>query len=202
MIVMERNGASAIISCDRPMFDLAVLSRRSVGYAADADPLTAASNRLALILASNQPFYPLYVQWVTGEINTSLGLTFLSTPFFLASPWISKRFPGVGRMWFPAVGAINTFFCGFIFGDGSGIECFLLPCIVIASLSCRATERGAFIIYCVFLVSIFTILHGRYGLPLLQTQSAQAALRSLNGYSASALIAISLWILGRARFMR
>ena len=36
-------------------------------YAADDDPLTATSNRLALILASNQPFYPLYVRWVTGK---------------------------------------------------------------------------------------------------------------------------------------
>lgn len=202
MTVAERNGVSAIISCVRPMFDLTALRERVAGYAFNEEALTAASNRLALILASSQPFYPLYVRWVTGATSASLGLTFLSTPFFLASPWITKRFPGVGRLWFPAVGAINTFFCGFVFGDGSGVEWFLLPCIVIAALSCRASERSAFVGYSIVVLSAFILLHGRYGEPLFQTESAQTALRFLNIYSASILSVIAAWILGRARFTR
>lgn len=181
------------------MFDLASLWRLITDYAADKDSLTAASNRLALILASNQPFYPLYVRWVTGEANYALMLTFLSTPFFLASPWISKRFPGVGRLWFPAIGAINTFFCGFVFGNASGVEWFLLPCIVIALLSCRETERITLVIYGLILMTALTILHGRFGAPLFEGQVAQPALRSLNIYSALALSVIAFWILGRSR---
>ena len=165
------------------MFNLAALWKRVANYAVNDDPLTAASNRLSLIIASNQPFYPLYVRWVTGEASTSLGLTFLSTPFFLASPWIARRFAGVGRLWFPAIGAINTLFCGFIFGEASGVEWFLLPCIVIAVLSCRATEGKALFIYIALLSGAFAMFHGRYGESLFQTQSAQAAFRSLNVYS-------------------
>lgn len=181
------------------MFDLAALWRRVAAYADDDDPLTGASNRLALILASNQPFYPLYVRWVTGETNPALVLTFLSTPFFLASPWIAKRVPGTGRLWFPAIGALNTFFCGFVFGEGSGVEWFLLPCVVIAVLSCRSAERPAFVVYSVNLIIASAFFHGRYGEALFQAQSAQIALRSLNIYSALSLTGLALWTLWPCR---
>lgn len=182
------------------MFDREALWRRWAEYAANDDPLTEASNRLALILASNQPFYPLYVRWITGESSGSLALTFISTPFFLASPWIAKCFPGVGRLWFPVVGAINTFFCGFVFDVSSGVEWFLVPCVVIAFLSCRATERTAFIIYGVTLAGGFALLHERYGAPLFRDEVSQGALRSLNAYSAFVLSVIAAWMLGRPRF--
>jgi hypothetical protein len=183
------------------MPDLGSLWRRVSAYAADDDPLTAASNRLALILASNQPFYPLYVRWVTGEASPLLALTFLSTPFFLASPWIARRFPGVGRLWFPAVGAVNTFFCAAIFGAASGVEWFLAPCLVIAALSCRASERRALLAYVAIVLGAFILLHGRYGAPLFHAEPAQLdALRALNAYSAAILSVIAVWMLGRLRF--
>jgi len=183
------------------MAEPAALWRRVTNYAADGDPLTAASNRLALILASNQPFYPLYVFWATGAASPLLALTFLSTPFFLASPWIAKRFPGAGRLWFPAVGAINTFFCAFIFGAASGVEWFLAPCLVIAALSCRATERRALAIFVATLAGAFVLLHGRYGTPLFQAGPDQfAALRNLNAYSAAALSVIAVFTLATPRF--
>lgn len=182
------------------MFDLYALWRRIAGYVFDTDALTATSNKIALILASNQPFFLIYVYWATGETNASLGLTFLSTPLFLATPWITKRFPGVGRLWFPAIGAINTFFCGFVFGEASGVEWFIMPCIVIAFLSCRATERVAFFIFCAIVACAFIALHGRYGIPIFQNQTAQASLRSLNIYSATILSLLALWTLGRARY--
>lgn len=184
------------------MADFGALRRRVAAYAADVDPLTAASNRLALILASNQPFYPLYVRWLTGESSALLALTFLSTPLFIASPWIAKRFPGVGRLWFPVIGAINTFFCGFVFGDASGVEWFLLPCIVIAVLSSRATERDQLVVYCLMLFGAFFASRGHYGEPLFEAEPAQAALRSLNRYSALALSVIAVWVMGPSRFGR
>jgi hypothetical protein len=183
------------------MAEPGALWRRMTSYAADGDPLTAASNRLALILTSNQPFFPFYVFWVTGETSPLLALTFLSTPFFLASPWIAKRFPGVGRLWFPAVGAINTFFCAAIFGVASGVELFLAPCLVIAALSCRATERRALSAYVAILVGTFILLHGRYGTPLFLADPDQlVALRNLNAYSAAILSVIAIWMLAGPRF--
>lgn len=182
------------------MFDWRSFWQGVMRYANNDDALTEASNRLALILASNQPFYPLYVHWITGVTSPYLGLTFLSTPFFLASPWVTKRFPGFGRLWFPTIGAMNTFFCGFVFGGGSGVEWFFLPCIVIAFLSCRNTERSAFVIYCAILIGAYVILHGDYGGPLFQSESAQTALWSLNAYSGSVLSVVALWVMGRSRF--
>lgn len=192
---MVRNGASATIACVQPVDNLHALRRHVKDYAASADPLTATSNRLALILASNQPFYPLYVRWVTGEAHALLALTLLSTPFFLASPWMARRFPDVGRLWFPAVGAINTFFCAFIFGEGSGVEWFLAPCLIIAVLSCRRTDMRALGAYVGALLCLFMLLHGGYGQPLYPMDATQQeALSSLNFYSASTLSVIAAWM--------
>ena len=182
------------------MADLATIWGRVTRYADADDPLTSASNRLALILASNQPFYPLYVRWVTGEMNALFALTFLSTPFFVASPFVARKYPGIGRLWFPAVGAINTFFCAFVFGEASGVHFFLAPCLVIAALSCRAAERFPLAAYVAALLAAFILLHGRYGAPLFTPETAQlAALRSLNVYCAAILSVIAVWLLLPAR---
>lgn len=173
--------------------------RRLAHYAASDDPLTGASNRLALVLASNQPFYPFYVWWLSGEYSWRLALTFISTPFFLATPWVVKRCPDVGRLYFPAVGAINTFFCVFIFGEASGVELFLAPCLVIAALSCRASERRALGAFFVALLGAHLLLHRRYGTPLLSMGPDQYdALLSLNSYSAATLTVIASWMLSSA----
>jgi hypothetical protein len=169
-------------------------------YAAAEDPLTGASNRLALIVASNQPFYPLYVWWVTGEATPLLALTFLSTPFFVATPAVSRRFPQLGRLWLPAIGALNTFFCAYVFGEASGVELFLAPCLIIAMLSCRASQRRALALYLAGVFGGFALLHGRYAAPLYRSGQAQyEALLTLNAYSAAILSIIAAWMLYRAR---
>jgi hypothetical protein len=173
--------------------------RRLADYAAADDPLTRASNRLALVLASNQPFYPFYVWRLSGESSWLLALTFISTPFFLAAPWVARRYPAVGRLYFPAAGAINTFFCAFIFGVASGVELFLAPCLVIAALSCRAQQRRALGVFLVALLGAFMLLHGRYGPPLFPAGlGGSDALLSLNAYSAAILTVIASWMFSAA----
>lgn len=55
--------------------------------------MVAACNLIALVVASNQPFYPLYVYWaVSGDVWPTF-FTFLSTPLFLAVPVVAKRYP-------------------------------------------------------------------------------------------------------------
>ena len=177
------------------MVDVTAIRRRLEAYAHDEDPLTRASNRLALILAANQPFYPLYVWWITGKMDAALALTFISTPFFLASPWVTKRLSAARRLYFPAVGALNTFFCASVFGAASGVELFLAPCLVIAALSCRATERRALAVFVVALLGAFILLHGRFGSPdFLSGREHYQALLSLNAYSAATLCAIAVWM--------
>ena len=59
-------------------------------YAAHPDPLVASANFIALLVASNQPFYPLYVYWLATTNIEPVWYTFLSTPFFLAVPALSR----------------------------------------------------------------------------------------------------------------
>lgn len=176
------------------MVDAKTIQRRLERYADDADPLTRVSNRLALILAANQPIYPFYVFWLTGALDPLLALTFVSTPFFVASPWVTKRFPAAGRLYFPVVGALNTFFCAYLFGSASGVELFLAPCLVIAALSCRAAERVALGIFVATLLAGFLFLHQRFATPIGDPAQFQTLL-PLNTYSAAVLTAMAAWML-------
>lgn len=192
---MARNGPLAISACALSMAE-GVLWRRIEEYAAADDPLTCASNRLALIVASNQPFYPLYVWWATGAFHSLLALTFLSTPFFIAAPWMARRFPENGRLWFPTVGAVNTLFCARIFGEASGVLLFLLPCLVIAALSCRQSQWRALVVYVLGLALSLFSLREAFGTPPYPATPAQvAALSTLNAYSSVTLSLIAAWIL-------
>ena len=89
-------------------------------YAANPDPRVASCNTIALLVASNQPFYPLYVYFsVSPHIAPTL-LTFLSTPFFLAIPAISRRSPVLGRALLPLTGLANVVVSAKAFGAASG----------------------------------------------------------------------------------
>ena len=111
-------------------------------YAAHDDPLTAAGNWIALVVAWNQPFYPLYLSAAVGvdKIAPSL-LTFLSTPFFLAVPAVARRHPLAARVLLPMTGIGNGILSTKVFGVGSGVEIFLLPCALIGAALFRPVER-------------------------------------------------------------
>jgi len=55
-------------------------------YAAHDDPRAALGNLVALLIVSNQPFYPLYVYWLVGSAAWVALVSFFSTPFFFAVP--------------------------------------------------------------------------------------------------------------------
>lgn len=173
---------------------------RLSGYGASPDPLTQRANTLALVLASNQPIYPLYVAYAVGELAPLLILTMLSTPFFLLSPWITRRFPVGGRLYFPVVGAVNTLFCGAVFGHASGVEAFLVPCLVIAALSCRPKDRPAFGITLLLLYA--TMILGRefaLGAIIPYNPEQLSALARLNAYSAASFSVLAAWSLTGAQ---
>src|SRR5690606_30140012 len=69
----------------RPViFFLKRLTAMVRAYAHHPDPRVAAANMTSLLVASNQPFYPLYLFWLVSADVTAAWFTFLSTPFFLA----------------------------------------------------------------------------------------------------------------------
>jgi hypothetical protein len=167
------------------------LLERSAAYARADDPLAAASNLIALVVVANQPFYPLYLRIFVGDDQGVSLLTFLSTPFFLATPAVAKHASLLGRAMLPVVGVLNTFFCAKIFGQASGVELFLCPCAMIAGMALRAEERKVMLLILGLAFGGFLVLHNRYGAPLhLFTDEEYARFVSMNAASVGALIGL------------
>lgn len=110
-------------------------------YAAHPDPATAATNLVALVVAGNGPFYPLYVLALIGWYLPGVWLTMLATPAFLLVPALSRRRAACGRMALPLIGIINTIWCAALLGAASGVGLFLLPCIALTVPLFRRNER-------------------------------------------------------------
>jgi hypothetical protein len=159
-------------------------------YVEHPDPATAASNLVALVIASNGPFYPLYVLALIGWENTGVWLTMLASPFFMLMPVISRRHPATGRVALPVIGIVNTVGCTFLFGSTSRVELFLLPCITLIALQFRGCERRR-------LLSLLGLAVGTQiwltefppaGLMILRVDQAEALAR-LNAISVATLSA-------------
>jgi len=140
------------------------LLRRLGNYAAHPDPLTAACNRIALLVTSNQPFYPLYLWWAVGGEWQVACWTFLSTPFFACVPVVAKRNPVAGRIMLPLTGIANGILSTKAFGEASGVEMFLIPCALIACLAFRREEWRVVAVPLGATIGA-GLLHGHYGVP-------------------------------------
>jgi hypothetical protein len=166
------------------------LWRSARGYIADRDPLAAAANLIAMVVACNQPFYPLYLYlFVSEDIGVSF-LTFLSTPFFLAVPAVARRHSVAGRALLPLTGMANTVLSTKAFGEDSGVEVFLMPCIVIAAMLFRSAERAVALALIGLGLFLYAGLRGRYGVPLhLYSSQEYSRFLGVNAFSAGALAA-------------
>ncbi len=158
-------------------------------YAAHEQPLVAAGNKVALVLAGNTPFYPLYVAALAGSDGLPwLLMTQLVFPFFLAVPAIARRKPLLGRLTLSLAGTTNTVFCTWLLGERAGGELFLIPCITLASLLFGAGERRLMLLLAVLPLGAFYFLHGHYGAPPhLYAEESYAALFSMNAISVGTL---------------
>lgn len=159
-------------------------------YAAHDDPLVATANTIALVVVSNQPFYPLYLYWLVGPDVAPSYWLFLSTPLFAAVPAISRLNTVAGRVLLPLAGIANTMLSAKAFGVASGVEMFLIPCVLIGFVVFRPSERiiGLAIAGLAFL--IFTMLHGNYGQPVhLYTPEEYESFVKLNATSVGTLTA-------------
>ena len=135
-------------------------------YFAHDDPLVATANLVALVVLWNQPFYPLYVYWSVGPEIAPTFYTLLSTPFFLAVPAVGRANGRAGRALLPLAGIGNTVLSARVFGVDSGVEIFLLPCVLLGFVLFRPSERTIAIAIAAVGLLAFTVLHGRYGAPV------------------------------------
>jgi hypothetical protein len=162
---------------------------RLSSYASNDEPLAAAGNKVALVLAGNTPFYPMYVVGLAGgEGMPALLMTLFAFPVFAAVPAISRRYPLLGRATLSLAGSVNTVFCTWLLGERSGTELFLIPCITLASLLFGAGERFWMLMLAALPLGVYILLHGHYGSPPhLYQDDAYAALFSMNAISVGTL---------------
>jgi hypothetical protein len=164
------------------------LSNAIANYARSDDPHVAATNFIALCVVGNQPFYPFYVWWAVGDDGWTSLLTFLSTPFFVAVPWVARCSSLAGRVMLPVVGIANTIWCAKAFGAPSAVALFLCPCAMIAGMALRAHERKFMLVVIGMAILAFVLIqHGLGG--ALHTFSTQEYERfvSLNAWSVAGL---------------
>jgi hypothetical protein len=160
-------------------------------YAANDDPRAALGNFVALLIVSNQPFYPLYVYWLVGNVAWVALVSFISTPFFFAVPALAKRNAVAGRVLLCVTGSFNTALCVWAFGSASGVGLFYLPCILLGVLLFPPDKRVA-MAFCTGLpVAAYWFLHNRLGAPLHVFGAEQySSLVTLHAVSVGSLIAV------------
>ncbi len=165
--------------------------RWAAAYAAHPDPRVASCNMIALVVASNQPFYPLYIYFaVSPDIAPAL-LTFLSTPFFLAIPAISRRSPILGRALLPLTGLANVVVSAKAFGAASGVAVFIVPCALIAAAFFRPSERIFALALLALALAVFLGIDRYSPVPIhVYSQTEYAAFVRLNAMSAGALVTL------------
>lgn len=157
-------------------------------YARHRDPRVAAGNAVALVVAANQPFYPLYIAALVGDAGPAL-VTFLSTPFFLAVPAVARRYPVAGRALLVLAGIANTMLAANAFGTASGVEAFLAPCVVLAGLLFRPNDRPVALALIAVALAAFLLRH-HYGTPWHAYSATEyAAFVQLNAIGAGSLLA-------------
>lgn len=164
------------------------IGARVASYAANEDPMAAACNLVALVVAFNQPFYPLYVFWmVSGHIAPTF-VTFLSTPFFLAVPAVARRSPKAGRALLVLTGLANTVLSASVFGAAAGAAIFLIPCALIAAIFFRPSERPIAFILIGMAILVYLGLGDAHGIPVrIYSPSEYRAFFGLNAVSAGML---------------
>jgi hypothetical protein len=170
---------------------LNALMERVRQYTDNPDPLAKVAGTVALVVASNQPFYPLYLHAIVGKLAWPAWLTLLTTPFFLAVPAVARRHTLAGRAMLPIIGVANTVFCVKLIGLATGVELFLLPCILLAAILFRTNERLTMVPVLLVPFAAYFLLDSRLGGPL-QTFDADsyASIIALHAVSVASLTAL------------
>ena len=167
-------------------------------YAAHDDPLVAAGNFVALVLASNQPTYPVYLWFIVGSDAWVALPDVLSGFFFLAIPAIARRYSLLGRALVPAFGVANILVVSWMLGEGAGVWLLLFPCGMLAALLFRWPERRWMLGLTALPLVAWLATRGRLGPPFVTFSAEQmASLTTMNAVSAFALLVFFGWVFAK-----
>ena len=164
------------------------LWRRLQRYSDYPDPAAAAANTVAVVVALNGPFYPVYVVLMIGVAGAASVVTMIASPIFFAVPWIARRSSAAGRAALALVGILNTIWCVKLFGPASEVQLFCVPCIMLAALLYRGWERIVALPLIGLAILALAAPDSLYGVPLIAFSPEQArALTRLHMISAATL---------------
>jgi hypothetical protein len=170
-------------------------------HAAHREGLTAASNKIAVILAGNTPFYPLYLYFILGRAGLPwLLFSGVSLPFFIATLALARRRGIVGRVWLCGVATLNSVYVTWLLGEASGTALFLLPCTVLALLSFRRRELVPLVMLSALPGVMFLLLHGHFPAPPALYSFAQYhSLQVLNEISVVSISVVLVYVFWKTR---
>jgi hypothetical protein len=169
-------------------------------YQAHPDSLVGLGNFLAVMVGTNQPFYPIYAYVVAGGDAWPAWSGVLSMPFFLVVPALSRHAPLAARVLFLLAGNANVVLMTWAMGEPSALELFFMPCATIASLLFRRNERGTMLALVGLPLLLYLGLRGHYPAPWHGFSDDQyAGLRALNGASAGGFIGFIGLVFARER---
>jgi hypothetical protein len=160
-------------------------------YKSNPDPLAALANTVALVVAGNQPFYPLYLYAIVGYSAWPAWITLLTTPLFAAVPAVARRSPLAGRAMLPIVGTANGILAVKVIGPDTGVELFLLPCILLTAILFRSGERHVMLCVLSFPFAAYGLLDGAVGMPLATYSASEyRSIISMHALSVACLFAL------------
>lgn len=164
-------------------------ARALAGLVGHEDGLTATCNTIALVLAGNTPFYPLYLWAVLGrDAGPFVLLTLASLPFWLAVPLLARRSGYAARALLCTVATLNTAWCNHVLGFSSGVALFLIPCVMLATLGFHQSERRTMFALAGLPFLAYAALRLAPMPPVATYPAAAAAsLATLNGFSVACL---------------
>lgn len=168
------------------------LMARVGAYTDNPDPLAKIAGTVALVVASNQPFYPLYLYFIVGYAAWPAWFTLLTTPVFAAVPWLARRHSLAGRALLPIIGVVNTMLCVKLIGAKTGVELFLLPCVLLAAILFRPAERYKTLPILALPFVTYLFLDGVFGTPLqIYSDDQYGSIVRLHAVSVASLIALT-----------
>lgn len=121
--------------------------------------------------------------------------TLLSTPLFLAAPWLARRSSLGGRVLLAFAALGNTLMCIALFGENSLVGAFLAPCAVLIALLFRKEEMLWTAICLGAGLAAFLAMHGRW--PETATAFSPEQISSfafLHIISAASLTGLIAWL--------
>ena len=165
-------------------------------YTASDDPYVSACNTIAMVIAWNQPYYPLYLWWIVGS-DARVGIPdAFSGLLFAAVPAIARRSSLLGRIAMVVFSVANVVFCSMMLGEAAGVQLLFLPCGMLAAILFTGRERFVMVAMTSLPLVAWLLTRGRLDIPPVRFPvEAYASLFTLNAVSAGALMVFFGWML-------